>query len=1347
MNPVNQHFTLVVGIDSHFTTTPPFNPLHPFIGMIADPMDYIPFVGASVFVNQVPRGVSDTSGFLFSGQHIPLVGTFAEAPLIAHESVNFFGSLHTFAEGRRLSPCVYSVMSCNDAGIPLSAHAGEKYTPKFSLFAPTSFSIPIPKGNPVLVGGPMVPDLTGAAINLLASYGFSALLKKAGTLFKKPAIQVADDLGSTLEKEADKTIRCGDPVNVVTGVVQYTGCDFELAGPLPLKWERSWYSDSHHTGLLGHGYTTPFDTKLKCCSDYNAVLLPDGRGVGFPLLQPGEQYYLRTEKLTLKRAPDHYQLVQHKTRLRYILKPHPTKAGEHRLSAIFNEQGFSINIAYQHDQLAYIRDSAGRMVHVTTDHKHRVTAVQVAEKSGKVHPLVQYTYNEAGDLCEIKDALHQATRLVYEAHRLVKKTDRNGQSFYWQYENSRCTRSWGDHGLLEVKLDFRPGHNIITDGLGRSTTYHYDERYLITQITAAGAHRFIDYTAFEERFRDIDEAGHVTGYSYDERGNCTSIQRPDGALERFIYDEDDRVTLHTDAAGHHTLRVYNTQGLLQTLIRADNGMTTYEYNADHLLAAICEEDGRRTTFKYDTAYNLTTRCRPDGSTDTWHYDGLGRCIRAINAAGGVQSFLYDPLGRVTRIQQPDGNIVRLGYDAYDGVTTARDSQHDVRFSYTPLGSLHQRKEGHHTLQFLYNGQEELLKIVNEHQEEHRFQRDDRGRIISETGFDGTTRQYERLENGWIKQVTHPGGRHTLYEYDAAGRVARCEYGDGTWELFNYNKNGQLIEATNEQASIYLERDNMGRVVLERSVIAGQAYTVRSVYNRQHQRTAIHSSLGAAMHLHYTPTGQVARLQAGIEDIHWQADFQYNALGLETERWLPGGIISSFEYDHASHPLRHKIHAGNKDLRKRKYTWNANERLVSILDELSSGQVNYTHDDFGNLAMAEFEDGCKQYKSPDAVGNLYRTPQQNDRHYHPGGQLACANGWAHTYDTEGNLQSRTADTGATWQYTWYGNGMLRAVTRPDGEVISFEYDALGRRISKIAGGQVARWMWDGHVPLHEWRYALDARPACTLDEMGQLQVTGPEPVEGLVTWVFEEGRFAPAAKLGASGSYAVVTDYLGTPVEMYDEQGRKTWACELDIYGKARTLEMGEVGDCPFRYQGQYEDVETGLYYNRFRYYDPESGGYLSKDPIGLKGGNNQYTYISDVLRSVDPFGLSGVSIYRGMVEEAGKPKINASARALGARPKVDIPVGADDMIHPNTGGVSVSPSPQDLPAHRRPPELGGTGKDPIWSINTDDLGPNLQYVPDKPGHGTIQPTTSMSFEEYQKELAKTNSKWNKVPCH
>ncbi|RGM08179.1 hypothetical protein DXC34_18430 [Bacteroides stercoris] len=102
----------------------------------------------------------------------------------------------------------------------------------------------------------------------------------------------------------------------------------------------------------------------------------------------------------------------------------------------------------------------------------------------------------------------------------------------------------------------------------------------------------------------------------------------------------------------------------------------------------------------------------------------------------------------------------------------------------------------------------------------------------------------------------------------------------------------------------------------------------------------------------------------------------------------------------------------------------------------------------------------------------------------------------------------------------------------------------------------------------------------------------------------------------------MSDYLGTPIQMYDAQGNNTWDCTLDIYGKVLAVDKGTEFDCPFRFQGQYEDAETGLYYNRFRYYDPNFGGYISQDPIGLEGDNTTiYGFLENPNIYIDILGL------------------------------------------------------------------------------------------------------------------------------
>ena len=96
-----------------------------------------------------------------------------------------------------------------------------------------------------------------------------------------------------------------------------------------------------------------------------------------------------------------------------------------------------------------------------------------------------------------------------------------------------------------------------------------------------------------------------------------------------------------------------------------------------------------------------------------------------------------------------------------------------------------------------------------------------------------------------------------------------------------------------------------------------------------------------------------------------------------------------------------------------------------------------------------------------------------------------------------------------------------------------------------------------------------------------------------------GGYVPSAKIVSERQYSIISDYLGTPVEAYDEEGKRIWKRELDIYGRVR-IEQGEVGLVPFLYQGQYLDGETGMAYNSFRNYSPETGAYISQDPIRLE---------------------------------------------------------------------------------------------------------------------------------------------------
>ncbi|MEF1257128.1 RHS repeat-associated core domain-containing protein [Vibrio sp. M260112] len=147
----------------------------------------------------------------------------------------------------------------------------------------------------------------------------------------------------------------------------------------------------------------------------------------------------------------------------------------------------------------------------------------------------------------------------------------------------------------------------------------------------------------------------------------------------------------------------------------------------------------------------------------------------------------------------------------------------------------------------------------------------------------------------------------------------------------------------------------------------------------------------------------------------------------------------------------------------------------------------------------------------------------------------------------------------------------------------------------------------------------------------------------IEWVYEPDSFRPLAQIntdnvhGTSALSYVVTDHAGTPRELCSEQGHIIWRGQHELWGSYKHQHLQGLTkqyfedaanhpiECDLRYQGQFYDRETGLYYNRHRYYDTDSGQYLSSDPIGMAGGLRPQAYVHNPMDWVDPFGLVGAA--------------------------------------------------------------------------------------------------------------------------
>ena len=118
------------------------------------------------------------------------------------------------------------------------------------------------------------------------------------------------------------------------------------------------------------------------------------------------------------------------------------------------------------------------------------------------------------------------------------------------------------------------------------------------------------------------------------------------------------------------------------------------------------------------------------------------------------------------------------------------------------------------------------------------------------------------------------------------------------------------------------------------------------------------------------------------------------------------------------------------------------------------------------------------------------------------------------------------------------------------------------------------------------------------------------------------------------------DHLGTPLDLLNSDGNTVWTAKYKAWGGLFQNEIATTHQ-PLRFQGQYFDAETGLHYNRHRYYDPETARFVTQDPIGLPGGVNFYIYSINPINWVDPVGLTSSSYgSAGRKPKTGKPNID-----------------------------------------------------------------------------------------------------------
>ena len=297
---------------------------------------------------------------------------------------------------------------------------------------------------------------------------------------------------------------------------------------------------------------------------------------------------------------------------------------------------------------------------------------------------------------------------------------------------------------------------------------------------------------------------------------------------------------------------------------------------------------------------------------------------------------------------------------------------------------------------------------------------------------------------------------------------------------------------------------------------------------------------------------------------------YDVAGRLTSKTLPNGIVQTLSYDDASRLTAITYtQPGGAVIEAISYTYDANGRRLSKTSASNSTAqetpFTATYDDADRMTSVVL-------KGTGAGG-----ADQN-----------CTL----AYDDNGNLASKTCGADVT-SYSWDSRNRLRTITGP-GVNAAFDYDVLGRRTTRTVNGVLTAYVYDGAQAI-----------AQTKDGIRTSLLTGLQIDEVIATYA-------------ASGNRTMLTDALGSVIaETKDDRSTATLG-EYTPFGQS--TQSGEASAVDSQYTGRENDG-TGLYFYRARYFDAQLKRFVSQDPIGLRGGINQYAYVGgDPINLIDPSG-------------------------------------------------------------------------------------------------------------------------------
>nr|WP_236075855.1 DUF6531 domain-containing protein [Streptomyces coffeae] len=1054
--------------------------------------------------------------------------------------------------------------------------------------------------------------------------------------------------------------RVGEPIDVATGAMLMEQTDLTLPGSLPLVFERTHVSSYRGGVCFGPTWVSLLDERVQLDAEGVVFAAADGMRLVYPVPEAGAPVLPKKGArwpLEWDGEPDGVMTVTDPESgvVRTFTRAAPTEepgAVYLPLESIEDRNGARIDIERAANGVpSAVRHSGGYYVAVDTEGE-RVTALRLLDHAPSIYEpsggaseagtvVMRYGYDDAGNLTEVINSSGEPLRFTYDDEgRVTSWTDRNGTSFAYVYDPAgRVVRTEGSDGVFNGSLAYDDASRttVYTDSMGHRTTFRCnDGGQVIEETDPLGHTTRTEWDARGHRKLAVtDPLGRATRYGHDEDGNLTTVTLADGGEARATYTELCRPVEVIEPGGGSWRHTYDAAGNLTATTDPVGATTQYAYDDTGHLTAVTDALGHVRRVTCDPAGLPVEVTDPLGHTTSVRRDLFGRVVEAIDPLGHTTRMGWTTEGKPAWREEPDGGRETWTWDGEGnllahtdaaGNTTCQTSTHfDVPATRTdPDGA---------TYAFAYDTELRLTEVTNPQGLTWTYTYDPAGRLTTETDFNGRTLSYTHDAAGDLLTRTNGAGETLRFTRDALGRAIEQRDDADHATTFTYDVRGRLVAATNPDAELTIELDPLGRVLSE--TVNGRTTTY--AYNALGRRTERTTPSGLTSTWSYDPAGRPTGLSGDAGSLA----FAYDAAGREVERRLDEAVRLTQIWDEADRLTTQTLATGpgteaDRILQHRSYAYRADGYLTEIR-ELTSGTRRFDLDPVGRVTAVHAHGWTETY-AYDTLGNL--THATAPAHESPGDRefsgtiIHRAGRTTYEHDTQGRLTRRTRKLlngqTRTWTYTWNAEDRLTDATTPDGDHWHYTYDPLGRRISKqrlAEDGTVAEsvdFTWDdtrlaeqrtSADQITTWDYAPGThRPLTQTDHTALSREPGASLVEKFtgVDDVELHTRF-----------HAIVTDLVGTPTELVSLDGELAWQHRTTLWGTDLPSPLGpEPVDCPLRFPGQYADPETGLYYNYFRHYDPETARYASPDPLGLQPAPNPGTYVYNPSAVADPLGLA-----------------------------------------------------------------------------------------------------------------------------